>query len=250
MKQFAFFLTFLCIVFLACEHHSTSDDNVGKLEVLIKVNYDKRPLVFGEDNNYYNGNDQLQISRLAFFMHNAILIGNTHSHPLVSIKYLDFSETLKSLTKSEAGYLLSFDDVDAGSFTGLDFGIGVPSDVNIKGPSGYTLPDPLAEGENYWAGWNSYIFSKIEGKYLNNANSIPFVYHSGFDEAYRKILLRKSITIKSNQTTRVELVLDIKSAFGDDKSYMDIASDNVFHDLRKGVMLQFMDYFQKAFELK
>ena len=93
----------------------------------------------------------------------------------VIFKDVDYVSILAhNLTLQDAidGLTLSY-LVPGGHYKGLSFNIGVNPAQNKTKPVDYSPSSPLGEGTHYWAGWNSYIFSKTEGV-LNNGNSFSF----------------------------------------------------------------------------
>lgn len=69
----------------------------------------------------------------------------------------------------------------------ISLGIGVDSISNATNPSQYTMNHPLANQDEYWAVWESYMFLKVEGRADMDRNGTyerSFTYHTGMDEFY------------------------------------------------------------------
>ena len=81
---------------------------------------------------------------------------------LSSIELVNFGD-IQSESEALSGYSLIFNDIKAGSYAGLEFGIGVSPELNATQPSEYSPSEPLAAVNNYWEAASSYIYSKIEG---------------------------------------------------------------------------------------
>ncbi len=247
VKLFVLFIIGLFIS--ACEDHNHETVTKGNLDIIIKAKYGTEALVV--DQNYiYFGNDTVKFTNLEFFLSKVSLTGS-HSHSLTNITFVDLDSKLKSLSESQAGYLIQFKDVNAVNYTGINLSIGVPSDLNAKTPNDFTVLDPLGEPARYWDGWKSYIFSKVEGKYLNSqtCKSVGFVYHSGFDTAFRSVESVKPIIVEAGKTTTITVEIDFKSILGNSTSHIDFCTDPVFHEAN-AFMTDFMNRFQSSITIK
>jgi hypothetical protein len=247
IKLLALFIFSLFIS--ACEDHNHETETKGNLDLIIKAKYGTEPLVI-EKNYVYFGNDTVKFTNLEFFLSKVSLTGS-HSHSLTNITFVDLDSKLKSLSESEAGYIIQFKDVNAVNYTGINLSIGVPSDLNAKTPNDFTVLDPLGEPARYWDGWKSYIFSKVEGKYLNSqtCKSVGFVYHSGFDTAFRSVETVKPILVEAGKTTTITMEIDFKLVFGNSGNHIDFCADPVFHEAN-AFMTGFMDRFQSSITIK
>lgn len=77
----------------------------------------------------------------------------------------------------------------SGNYKSLKIGYGLNNKLNAKSPNEYSVSHPLAKAESeFWDGWQSYIFMKIEGRGQTNPDPDPevsMVYHCGSDAVYR-----------------------------------------------------------------
>lgn len=99
-----------------------------------------------------------------------------------SSAYVNFSN-LVDVSDAESGVNLSYSLAEAGNFTAIRFGLGVAPDLNAMDPADFSSATALGDAGNYWTAWDSYIFTRTEGKIdtLPNASGgeISFLYHSG-----------------------------------------------------------------------
>jgi hypothetical protein len=90
----------------------------------------------------------------------------------------------------------------------------VPSDLNLKKPADFPSGNPLSLTGYYWIPWNSYIFSKTEGRLDtlgSGALDLGFAMHVGSDALYRILDTNMfPITIEDGKVTEVTLLIDYK----------------------------------------
>jgi hypothetical protein len=146
---------------------------------------------------------------------------------------------IKEIALANLGTGYSFSaQVDAGTYTQIKFGIGVPEDINKDiDPSTYPNSSPLsiqgAEGM-FWT-WNTgYIFSKFEGRgdltgQEGAALLSPFSYHTGDDFFYRTVTLDKSFTIEATQNQNLPIIIQADQIINGGPNPLDIEVDDVTH---------------------
>lgn len=204
----------------SCEY---PDPTTVSLEI-IPV-FDGTPLALNEDYINITG-DRLQFTELKLILTD-IKLGN---QMVSDAAYYDISNGNAMITTDEA--------VEPGSYSGLEFTIGVGGDRNNGDPSQYEPGHPLSfdiAGNMHWS-WNTgYIFYKIEGRYdsLNTQGSgTPselFLYHLGMNE-YRKTWSdpNYSLDIIEEQDNVIQLELDIAKVFYDATDTIYISSGEDF----------------------
>jgi hypothetical protein len=134
-------------------------------------------------------------------------------------------------------------------------GVGLPEDVNASQPSDYESGHPLAKTSEYWAGWDSYIFAKYEGKIDLDKDGVletGFSFHTGSDEVYRELEFDTPISINSNETTEITILLDAKELFRlDNTSYIDLSEIQGTHNQGDvDVMGEISDNYSSAFRIQ
>ena len=100
----------------------------------------------------------------------------------------------------------------------MEFGIGVPSNLNNTTPLDYPISHPLGTDTQYYEDWDSYIFAKIEGIYDIDENGfdgedILFAFHAGMDRVYQEIALNHPITLREGEVMDINFELDVKQLF-------------------------------------
>jgi hypothetical protein len=204
----------LAILFLlaGCKDKS---DSTGTLVLTFVPEYDGQPLAIFTTKPY--GNDQLQFSHLRMMVADVAALKGASTEVLHDIEEINL--TFDNATEAAAGYELRIPNVKVGNYTGLEFGIGVPADLNQKQPADFPSSSPLSKSGNYWVAWSSYIFLRIEGRLdtLGQGDfTLGFVYHTGADELYRVLKAENlQYQIEDGKETKFEIAVDYKKLLGD-----------------------------------
>ncbi|MCC6815524.1 MAG: hypothetical protein IT267_03825 [Saprospiraceae bacterium] len=248
MKKFGKLLlviSALCFTIFNC----TTEDETNKIELIIKGNYNNNPLVFapGFQYDYFEGS-KISFTRSEFFLNNFKLVSkNGTIVDFGTLQHIKLQDYQYNLDKANQGVKLIFETDAVGDFDALRFDLGLTQELNATNPSNYRTGHILAEGDNYWSGWNSYIFSKTEGSLSDQqGKSVLFAYHSGFNNALRHIDISKNIQIKPDVLNSITIELDHSKIFGTKTDYVDIYKDNIIHE-GTDFINKFMDQFSKSF---
>lgn len=227
----------------------------GVIELQFKALYDGQPLVMLQQYDY---NDTLDIlfQRFNFYLSNVEL--HVQGKPLSSFKnvleidFVDFDET-DDIVKAQEGDVIRIEDVAAGVYDQVRFGLGVPPDLNATEESDYPDSHPLGKDSHYWSAWGSYIFTMINGKVDVDGDGqfddSSVLYHTGSDEVYREKSFSQQIEVKEGQTTRLVFEVDLHKLFldADGVHYIDIIANPNTHDIDdKEIANQVMDNFQET----
>ncbi len=246
MLPHVFLPLLLAIFFTACS--DDNDTSYGSIEITIKGTYGGKPLISGKPYNYFS-KGTIELTKSEFFMSTSRLLSESGAVALKEVDYIALSDKQVDSASAETGIKLSFPKIPAKKYTGLSFILGLTAAQNATKPVDYFPTEPLGEGTHYWAGWNSYIFSKTEGVYNDGTSNFNFTYHSGFDDAKRTVTLLKDFTVNENQTTRIELVLEHEDLFHSGPAGFDIPANPQIHN-QSTLMIGFMDRFASAFSIK
>lgn len=216
----------------------TAKDNAGNigvgsqvldmlsLKVNFKVKYKGTDLEYLDDYNYPVSNNAIEFSKVSFFVTN-LKLDNTM---VKEVSYVNIPTASKS--PNSPGYKLITTNVQPGSYNKISFNIGVPPSLNAKQPNNFTSENPLSEASEYWSNWNSYIFSRIEGRIDNDDNTdleVPFALHTGIDEALMQYSFDKNITLGDSQNGEITFVLDLYEVFNDNGTVFDIINNPQLH---------------------
>ena len=212
-----FFPAILMFVFAGLACSGCKDDDpvtgTGTTNLVFKATYNNEPFVGYKNFDFLDGN-QVFFNLFQFFISDVELLrADGTAQKLVDVDFvnLTFTDNAAAL----AGKTITATNIPEGKYTGLRLGIGVKPSLNGTNPN--TLPDsnPLTvngRGE-FWSGWKSYIFMKIEGKYDANGDGAafeqPLLYHCGSDAVYRTLTFTQPIEVAKNGTASVTISTDI-----------------------------------------
>lgn len=233
---FSILVLMLSIFFVSC---SDDDDNgtvqSGTLEIFFEPTYGAPGDLINRTQNfeYADGND-IRIVVSEMFLGELKVGTGSEELTLSEIEYIDLSDPVLDQSSGLTDKFIAFNDVPAGAYSSLEFGIGVPPGLNAMKPSDFGSTSPLSQSALYWEAWDSYIFSKLEGR-LDLAGdgsfSHLFSYHSGGDEVYRVLRVENlPLEIRPGETTRIKLTIDHREilVWGAD-DYLDIENNPSAH---------------------
>ncbi|CAA6799530.1 MAG: Unknown protein [uncultured Aureispira sp.] len=206
------------------------DDMTGNLEITFKVRYDNAPLVlFEEIASGQSDPTSILFKKLEFFISN---IKGGNAEGLTEFKDVGYISMANSLTTAaaEAGTTFTINKLPIGAYTSLDMGIGISDAVNGTVPGDYESGSPLGLNGNYWASWNSYILSKIEGDITqSNGTKSGFLYHSGVNGMQQLLSFSKDFEIEVGQTTTLTIYVEAKDFFFKTGSEIDMITESATH---------------------
>lgn len=232
MNKLLFLSLFAFLLIMGCNDDEGTAPPVstdpGKLTLNLAATFGGQPL---EMNQVVDFNGQaMRINVSEFYISEAKLTNSSASASLGESQYVQFSNTT-----GEAQVSLEFEDIDAGTYDELRFFIGVPSALNQMKPEDFNSSQVLSNSATYWQGWQSYIFSKLEGK-LDTAGTgstdLIFIYHSGKDELYTEVVipLTSPIVVNADVQPALDLKVEHKSLFETSTGYLDIKAKPQAHN--------------------
>ena len=250
-----FFLLFVSTLFIAS---SCEDDPVLGDTSTVNLNFSAvfsgEPLVFQNSEFQYkypgpNGK-QIMFSNLKFFISEVALLEEEGGDEalLAEIQYVNFSS---NTTLEEAERPIRFSlAIPSGKYKALKIGIGVPADLNNENYSQYGASHPLRTNSGeFWSGWDSFIFMKINGTYdvdgndIGNGTDASLGHHLGGNQFYRLISLNKPITLEPNKSFDLNIVIDLAKLYENQaEEYIDLSnSDNwSTHDQSNADVITFL----------
>lgn len=164
--------------------------------------------------NYdYNGYP-LHFTTFTLYVCDIILLKDTQQVKLSDVEFLDFTPNGSPTNLAEV-IEYAYDSIPPGDYTGLRIGYGVRPDYNALSPGYFPVGHPLFREQEYWLGWKSYIFAKIEGAgdANNNGQFDHFlVYHCGGDPVYKVVDHPIALSVPEGETT-IHLNIDLKKVF-------------------------------------
>lgn len=234
MKLSNYIFLFMCTFLLA----SCGDDDDGTEPVVkqpgdVKINLDA---YFGEEDLSMNklvdfDGDAFRINVSEFYVSDLTLVGGSGDVVLADVDYVNFTQTLGE----DAETTLSYSDVPAGTYTKLTLNIGVNATNNARKPADFLPMHPLGNSSNYWNGWQSYIFSKLEGKLDTSGDGVTnltYVYHSGKNDLFTPVTITfdTPVVVADGGVTDINLKMDHKVLFESGDSYLDIEASPSAHN--------------------
>lgn len=246
-----FLLCAMIALFSACDKDEPQTEN--NFTLTLKSTYDGAALE--KYKNYPYGDRMVQWSKFNTFLSDLILIKKDGGEQRLSdIEWVDFTPDLSPDNKAvEVSFKYT---VPAGDYTGLKIGYGVRSDLNAKKPNEFTPQHPLYRENEYWTGWQSYIFTKVQGTYDLDGAGDPestLTYHCGSDAVYRTATLNMDIPV-TGQSGAVTVEFDLKKLFTNNGVLLDLTipeNRNTSHNASNITLgAKVMDNFANATSLK
>jgi len=237
MKSTLYFglgLIFFAAVFSSCNNDDDGDAQSGTLEIYFEPVYGEAAEFIGRTTNFdYPTGDLIRFIVSDMYLGPLTLRGGSEDYELSDIEYINLSEPeMDSETNLTDKYLV-FENVPTGIYSSLEIGVGVPEDLNSMAPSDFPAGHPLRRESHFWPPWNSFIFSKIEGRLdVDNDGSfgLNFIYHAGLDELYRTLQFDGEIAIDPGQVTRLVITVDHEKLFvNDEDDFLDIEANPIDH---------------------
>ncbi len=215
-------LSFL-IVFLAmgcCNNEGTT------LELHFKLEYGGEDLVMFEDVEYPNGMSMF-FNRFSFYISDLNI-----QNQIQETRYLNLTESHADASSAAEGYVWSISGLEGLEINNISFNIGLDSDVNATLPSDYNSRNDLSLSSEYWTPWDSYIFSKTEGRLDTDGDGqkeLGIALHLGLDEAFRSVSLPASISLTEGESADAYIIIDLKQLFESSNGIYDIVSVPQIH---------------------
>ena len=222
----------LAVGFTSCREDS-DQSSTGTVEIVFMPKYDGNPMVFYE-NIDAGSNGTVYFQKLEFFLSEIQAQNGDGTVTLADVDYVSMNDLITT-ELAQQGVSLTFEDVPVGDYDKLMFGVGVTDANNSKEPGDFPTTSPLGLDGNYWASWNSYIFSKIEGQHTPQGGAVgSFLYHGGVNGMYQPRSFSKSFSVKEGETTKIMMHLHGHELFFKAGAEIDVTNDNMTHSGAQG----------------
>ena len=185
-----------------------NDDQEGTITLHFKGIANESPLQMFKTLQWIDAN-ALQFTHASFFVSDLNLVKQSGTEFLKDIELVDLSFDLAA--DAADGYSVQIDNIPSGTYEGIQFGIGVPADLNTQVPADFPSTNPLSRTGYYWEAWSSYIFMKVEGKMDTDTTGdfeTSFALHTGSDNLYRTLDFPLAITIEDGKNLDLDVILD------------------------------------------
>jgi len=240
MKRLLTLSLFAVLAFSCCKDDDIdccTTPTVGSLELNFTTQTQNGNMILFQDFDLNDGT-QLNINKLQFYISDIRLLKGTEEVNIGEVELVTF-ETHSNPAVASLGESFNFYDIPIDTYTGVKFGIGVNPDLNANDPTYYDglgTDHILGSGIDHWSGWNSYIFTKIEGFFDRNGNGTAgggddeeeITYHTGIDELYREKTINETIEITGGGSFILPLIVDIDKVFNSVTS-IDIPNESIAH---------------------
>lgn len=211
-------LLLFTVLFAACEEKE--EERTGSLELIFTSSFGNEPLyMFGRSYDYRD-DAEIKWQLFQFYLSDLELTATgTGNDPVMlsPVETVNFGD-IQSEEEALSGYALRFNDIEVGTYTGFQFGLGVSPELNATQPSDYSPAEPLAQISSYWEAASSYIYTKIEGNAdLDGDGQFgeddeKITYHLGANDLFQKRLLPADVEIRENETTTLVINVDLLQA--------------------------------------
>jgi len=228
-------LTYLFLLFVGLLVASCGDDETGTLSIAPQANYQGAALQLNQEVDYEGM--PLRFQRISFYMTDINLIKDGERTEISDAEYVNLPESASS-------YSLSVEGIEAGTYDGIEFNLGLTPAVNATVPADYPADNPLSEAGEYWSAWGSYVYAKIEGRADPDGDGqldLSLAYHMGGDEAVAAVSLNTPVEITADGTATLNLSFDLADVLKENGQAFDIEALSRTHSLdHKETMNMFM----------
>ncbi|MFK7932810.1 MAG: MbnP family protein [Saprospiraceae bacterium] len=204
----------------------------GVLNLNIKLTYQDEPLVIFERYDYEGM--RLFFTRFSSFLSDITLINGSEEVLIREVDFLDLTGAHETPADAANGFDYEIGGIPAGTYSGLVFGLGVKESLNAQQPADFSPSSPLSRSGEYWASWESYIFQKTEAKLDSDGDDefeTQVALHLGANNAYRTKTLEKNIEIRTDNSTTVELTIDVYDMLVQNDQAYDLRENGQIHSL-------------------
>ncbi|MEI6411046.1 MAG: MbnP family protein [Bacteroidota bacterium] len=223
------FVSLFVTLLSACKNNDVSDPvtPTADFNISFDAQYDGSRLVKYQKLVY--NNYPLELTRFALFLSDVTLLKSNGEQVLTESAYLNFTpDTAVSDVSAILKY--TFKNVPEGDYTGIKIGYGVKPSDNAKNPADFPPTSPLYNEIEYWLGWKSYIFCKIEGEGDKDSNGQFdhfLVYHCGGSGVYKTFTFNQPIHVHAGDPG-LKVSFDLKKLFiMDDGRYYNLVTNPV-----------------------
>lgn len=208
----------------------------GQLAIQFKLLYDGEVMPIQDDfiYEYPDGQTQFFLSKFSFFLSDLRIENQLIDELNNDAKLVTFSTAFGTEQAAESGNYFDTLILRTGSYDGLSFGVGVKPVLNKLTPIDFGSASDLSLTGDYWAPWESYIFTKTEGKFKSSAGTEfdePFALHTGGSEAYQVINIPQSFEINEEEVTIIPIYIDLLKQFDNNGKIYDLVNNPKIHRL-------------------
>ena len=241
------FLPLLIVVIALAGCKGCKEEDTGNFTVNLQAFVGSSPLSFVNSIYTDSMSKEFYFSKLKFFLAHVKLVRADNSEiEIADAVFFDYGDNnWKSFSA----------DVDAGTYKGIKFNVGLDVQQNSTNPDDYGSDVALGpHNDMYWS-WLKHRFIVLEGvadTAGNNFNGgvVSLAYHVGTDTCYKSVsILGNAVTINAGEKKSVALNLDLLKIFKNSSNPIDMfqtpGTQSESSDLP--VALKFTDRFSESF---
>ncbi|NNF34078.1 MAG: hypothetical protein HKN68_08220 [Saprospiraceae bacterium] len=224
MKKLFYILSAVIILPL----FSCSDDPIAEAEVRFRLRYEDKPLVAFEEVSYPDGKS-LYVTRVSFFIEDFTLMGE-EPQTVFDLDYFTLTDDHLTAAAAMEGTMVYRGELEPRDYT-TRFSIGINPTDNAKVPADFPSSNVLSNAAEYWAGWKSYVFAKVEGFIDLDGDGdeeTGFALHLGGDDAYRTITTTGNISLDEDRSV-MYVDIQLEKLFMNNGVMYDIAANPQIH---------------------
>jgi hypothetical protein len=242
-------LALALFTFISCDNKSEEEVLPGSVRMEFNLTWNgEECAVGGVQNDHLN--HPLRIDNLQMYIA-PVEIRNERGEwtEIQDVALLDFAISGQRMTAN----------VEAGTYNGLRFGMGLPPEINTDiDPASYPNDHPLSvpgSAGMFWTWSSGYVFVKYEGKFATETGNQllePLSYHCGTDESYRMVTFdfQEPIVIQSEEVSAFGLDFDAAAALIGPDDSIDVVQDPVTHNAQGTILgARLMDLMDDAWTL-
>ena len=268
MKKILFStLALVLLLMVSCKPDPVIDeDKTARVELNFVTEYQNSPLVlFNEDYSYPEFGNTFNVKTFHFLMTDLVLLkdGTGDATELSEVEFIDFQDKM-TLDLATKGTARSYESIPTGEYSGIRFGLGVNNELNKSETVGENnSADPLGSN-NFWSGWNSYVFSRMEGNFdmtgdglyddigSEPENDFAYALHTGANEAFRTVTINAPITVTAGEDNIVKVIIDFdKILMNEEGEVYDVIETPTSHTTANlDAINEIMDNFKNAFSIR
>lgn len=219
-------VSYLClmlsiITLISC----SSDDGVGDVNLNFKLVNDGQPISAFERFEYPLGYN-IFLTKYSLFVSDITLTNEDGTEQvLLDYGWLDLLADQIDAESAEAGSTITVKDFPEGEYTKMRINLGVDESTNTMTPAEFSTNHPLGNTGEYWEGWQSYIFHKVEGK-IDSDGDEEFeknvALHIGSNSAFRTKEVTRNISISKGESTTVTFEIELQDVINVEGNFFDL----------------------------
>lgn len=207
-----FALCLLALTFTACEDDEdpfAATDT--EFTLTFRSEYDAQPLAIQSATYDYPGGNQLKMLLFQYYVSDLSLLP-ADGGDAVRLSEIELIQYMSATGDADEARTYT---APLGSYSGIQFGLGVKPELNALAPSNFSANDPLNENE-FWNDRARYVFAKIEANLDLEPDGLfdeSLTLHMGSNDLYRTVTLNQPFTLRPGGE-ELTIVADVLQAMG------------------------------------